>query len=116
MGRYFALTLDIPQTKIKTKAKSPKRISSNFGLLLIVLLIVSGILYLIEANSISTKGYEITKLQGRLLELRELNKSLELETASLKSIQSIEAEVRIFNFVPTGEVNYLTRNGYAYSP
>jgi len=116
MGRYFALTLEIPQAKIKMKSKIPKKLSSNFGYVLAGLLIVASIFYLIETNSISTKGYEIKKLDNRLLELRESNKRLELEAASLKSIQSIESQVRILNLVPNDAVGYFGQNGYAYSP
>ena len=116
MGRYFALTLEIPQAKIKMKPKTLKKLSSSFGFVLAGLLIVAGVLYLLETNNLSTKGYEIKKLDKRLIELEERNKRLELEAASLKSIQSIESQIRTLNLVPMTSVDYLGQNGYAYSP
>lgn len=116
MGRYFALTLGMqaqPQTKIKPKraALSPK---INFGFWVLFLILALGAAYLFSVNDTATKGYQIRGLEKQLVELKEANKRLELEAASLKSIQSIEAQARTLNLVPSGGVNYPQESGYAY--
>lgn len=116
MGRYFALALGIPaqtQTKVKPK-KSAAIHRPNFGLWIVFLLGLLGIIYLMQVNSSSTKGYEIKSLERQLTDLKEVNKRLEIETASLKSIQNIEGQVKTLNLVPSGKVYYVGSNGYAY--
>ncbi len=116
MGRYFALALNLGG-QVQTKPKSQKTKSSkiNYGFWIVVLLIVFGIAYLMQVNSTSTKGYEIKKLETKLTGLREQQKRLELEEASLKSIKAIETQVKSLNLVPSENVNYpKTKNGYAY--
>ena len=85
----------------------------NPGFWIISLIFVIGVAYLMQVNSITTKGYEIEKLEQNLLSVKEANKRLELETASLKSIQTIEAEVNTLNFVPSSGVNYFKESKYA---
>jgi hypothetical protein len=114
MGRYFALTLGIP-AQIKTKpAKAMPQSRTNWGIWIVILFFVMGVVYLTQVNSTATKGYEIKKLDTELNALKESNKRLDLETASLKSIQHIEASVKNLNLVPSGKVQYVGQNGYAF--
>lgn len=119
MGRYFALTLDFPkEPQAKTRPKTSGGVRfGNLGLWVLVFVAVLGISYLFAVNGSSTKGYEIKKLERRLLELKESSKRLELEAASLKSIQNLEATVKTLNLAPgSGSVKYLfsEQGGYAF--
>lgn len=118
MGRYFALALQMPiggakNKKIAAKIPMPK---INFGALIFILLAVFSLLYLFQINNVSTKGYEVSRLQKQVTELEEAAKRLELESASLRSIQGIEAEIRTLNMVPSGGVNYINHSGVSYRP
>ena len=73
-----------------------------------------GIIYLMQVNSLSTKGYEIKKLEQRLVELKEANGRLELESRSLKAVETIQSEAKLLNLVPSGGVNYVPGNDYAF--
>ena len=119
MGRYFALTLDLPgPTKTKGKAKkvtNPRAGGKSFGFLVLFLLVGLGMFYITQVNSISTKGYEIKKLETKLNEIKESNKRLELQAASLKSINNLESEVKTLNLVPSGDTNYLEETRYSYN-
>ena len=99
------------------KAKKPPRSwkwNLNWGVWIFVLLVVFGALYIFQANSLSTKGYEIKKLEQRQAELMESSKRFELEAAELKSIEHIESEVKTLNLVPSSGVNYVRDRDYAY--
>lgn len=117
MGRYFALALTMPgQTQIKIKPKKAKRSTSpNFGIWVFFLLFVTVASYLLLVNSLSTKGYEIKKLERKLLEFKETNKRLELDVASLKSIQGIEAEIKTLNLVPTTQASYVKDRDFSFN-
>ncbi len=120
MGRYFALTIDLPSAiqtskQIRRGRNASGQAKTKSNLWIGVLLIIIGIVYLVQVNSLSTKGYEIKKLEAKLLELKESHARLELEAAALKSIQNLEAIVKTLNLVPSGGVNYLKGlSGYAY--
>lgn len=116
MGRFFALTLALPAGGVKTKKTALKTRympKINFGVAILIFLGIFGILYLVEVNSISTKGYEIRTLEKRVFELSESAKRLQLEVAEQQSIQNIEGAVRVLNLVPSAGMNYLRDDGYA---
>ena len=115
MGRYFALALEAPsQIKTKTKAKAVAKVQINWGLWFLAVLVVLSVMYLLEVNTLSTQGYEIKKLERQLVQLKETEKKLQLEGASLQSIQSIQDSVKALNLVPSKAVNYPQQSGYAY--
>lgn len=87
----------------------------NWGSWIMVALFVLGILYLLQVNALATRGYEIKKLEKRTLELKEANGRLELEATALKSIETIEKEAKILNFVPSGQVNYVEDSNFSYN-
>lgn len=114
MGRYFALTLNMLVPAVaKNKTRKPAFMKINLGLWVISLIFVIGVAYLIQVNSITTKGFEMEKLEQNLTSIKETNKRLELEMASLKSIQTIESEVNTLNLVPSSGVNYFKESKYA---
>lgn len=79
-----------------------------------VALFFLGVVYLLQVNSISTKGYEINKLEQRLVQLKETNTRLELEARTLKAVETIKMEAKILNLVPSRGVNYFLGNDYAF--
>lgn len=98
----------------KTKVKAQVNQKTNWGLWIMISLVVFSIFYLIEINSMTTKGYEIKKFEKRITALKESEKKLELEAASLQSIQVIEESAQVLNLVPSAGMNYPSQNGYAY--
>lgn len=116
MGRYFALTFDLAaQVQTKTKTNSMINFKPVFRMGLFLALVFLGLMYVLQVNSLSTKGYELKKLERRLVELREQNKRLELEIGAAKAIQNIEAEVKPLNLVPGEKILFAgERNGYAF--
>lgn len=70
-------------------------------------------LYIIQTNSIATKGYEITTLSRQLTETRGQNKSLELTIAELRTSRAIEERIAGLNLVRAGKVEYISPNASA---
>lgn len=112
MGKFLALTLDA--RPVQTKTKSHHDIKSNQIFWIFALLACFGIFYLLIVNNLSTKGYEIKRLEKRIGELNEMQKRLGVESAALQSVQQIEETVQTLNLVPSKEINYPKGNGYAY--
>ncbi|MDP3741374.1 MAG: septum formation initiator family protein [bacterium] len=114
MGRFFALALDANVIQPKIKAKRTSNQKTNWGLWMAVALVASSIFYLVQINNLTTKGYEIKRLEKTVLELKESQKRLERESASLQSVARIEESAKILNLIPSKEVKYPDKNGFAY--
>ncbi len=85
--------------------------SCRFTLLTIVVLF--GILYIVETNSVSTKGYEISDLERRLETLQQEHQRLTVEIAGYRSMKSIEERVKGMNLVSATDVQYVNVVGTA---
>ena len=76
MTRYFALTLNANDSRVKTSSPSAPRAKSstrvkNPGFWVMSMLFIFAAFYLYQVNSVSTKGYEIQKLEQRIDALDE---------------------------------------------
>jgi len=110
--RYFALAINSnPITNPKAVTlRQPKgaffRVK-NPGIWLTVFLFVFGVAYLLQTSSVSTRGYEISKLETRLSELRVQNEKLEIEARAMTTIESIESQTRTLNLVPAAQASHI---------
>ncbi|HTL39548.1 MAG TPA: hypothetical protein VL306_01935 [Methylomirabilota bacterium] len=107
------LTLAIPQGFGKRKTKSLDS-TSQINLLLLGFIVVLGLSYLFVINSLSTKGYEIKKLQTQLNDLQSVQKSLQVQASNLQSIDHIQEAAQALNFVPSTNVTYVNDSSYAF--
>lgn len=118
MTRYFALALNSGHTAPKTRTVSARPKfdfrMKNPGIALMILLFILGVVYLLQINNLSTKGYEIKKLDQRLVELKGQSERLELEARALKAVETIQAQAKLLNLVPSRGVNYFPENDYAF--
>jgi cell division protein FtsB len=106
MSKFLNLAKKILGSKNLKLLKSEKNLRI-FRYLLILLIIILFVGNIIEINCNTTRGYEISKLQDKLAQLQDQQKTFNLEIANLKSLQSIEERVERLGMVPAGEVTYL---------
>lgn len=111
MTRYFALAINSNTPPASTaparRAKrAPWRLKTP-GMWLMLLLFASGAFYLLQTNNVSTKGYEVSKLEARLEELKVLSEKLELEARGLTTIQTIKSDTHILNLVPAADASHV---------
>lgn len=79
-----------------------------FALSLLILTSVMGFLYLQQIMQTAGSGGEVQALEQKVLELKEKQRTLELEGARLRSIQTVEQQVEQLNLVATDQVAYLS--------
>jgi len=65
--------------------------------------------YLGQVQDTASQGTDIQSLEERLIELNDRQRSLELESAQLRSLQTIEDSIPELNLVSTGSVTYLAK-------
>ena len=80
-------------------------------IILISLISFSGLLYLVQINSLATKGYEMKNLDEQISELKSKNKRLEIQIAELSSTERILAQLDKLEMVEVARVEYLKANG-----
>lgn len=85
----------------------PKKISALNALLTIIIIVV-GLTYLIQINSLATKGYEIKELENEIYTLELETSDLQSLTLELQSMNNIQTKVTQLNMVAVGQAEYLS--------
>jgi cell division protein FtsL len=106
MGKYFALSMQIPMQQTKKRTASKASVE-RLGFAVTALCLILMVSYFVQANSFSTKGFEISKLQQQVDDLAESNKKLQIEAAELQSLQRIQSEPQVTGMVPVNTVTYV---------
>jgi hypothetical protein len=85
---------------------------ATLGIITIVIVLLMSLLYLIQANSTATKGFEIEKEQERINTLNSQSEKLELEMAKLRSTKELNGLPEKLNLKPLeGELTSIQFNG-----
>jgi len=98
MSRFF-VKIDIIRKRFNRRATLSK--------IIVVLVIICGLLYLVEINNTSVKGYEINDLEQKAKKLEEQNKNIEMKVAQLQSIKVVQDKARELGMVSVGKVGYV---------
>lgn len=109
MSKFLNLAKDTFNSK-KLKIIKSERNFKTFRFLSILSVIILVIFNIVKINCNTTKGYEISKFQDKLAKLEEGRKTLNLEIADLKSLQSIEERLKKMDLIQNNEITYLAGN------
>lgn len=126
MDKYFRISKKLPRhDSCHPRCRATKRIhrasvgrlvlgQRTLAMTLLILFCCVSFLYLMLVNARETKGFEIKSLENSISELQKSQRQLEYEAADLQSIQHIQKEMNMSEFVPTTNVSYLKQeNGVA---
>ncbi|HQF56964.1 MAG TPA: hypothetical protein PK831_00445 [Candidatus Magasanikbacteria bacterium] len=81
-------------SKREIKMQWRKRfLNSSVSLTVFFVGILFGIMYMVQINSISTKGYEMNELENKITLLERENQKIQFHLASSKSMQSIQSRL-----------------------
>ncbi|MDP4001265.1 MAG: FtsL-like putative cell division protein [bacterium] len=108
----FNLTAVLPQILPKHKSKTSHSVF-YLNLAILFFIVFLGLVYLIQLNSLSTKGYEIRQQETKINDLRTQYKHLEGQVSNLQSISRIKQEASKLNFVPASDVSYINNLDFA---
>ena len=70
-----------------------KFFNSSISVGIVCIGVVFGIMYIVQMNSISTRGYEMSDLENQITLLEQENQKLEFQIASNKSMKSIQSRL-----------------------
>lgn len=77
------------------------------GFILIAVAFLAGALYLYQANSIATQGYEIREIESQIQKSEKEINNLKIREVELKSMYNIEKATENLNLVTASEISYL---------
>ncbi len=106
------LSLAIPQSFAKKQHKVSVSVKV-LNLSILSAIVLFGLVYMFEINTLGTKGYEIRKLEQQVREIQNDQKNLQIEASSLQSIDLIQEQATKLNFVPSTNVTYLKDSDFA---
>jgi hypothetical protein len=118
MGKYFELTLQVPQYQAgaatvkrreQTAADASVHLQAWHGIMMIAAVGLVAFYYLILANSGATASYRITMMQSDMSSMIQQQKKLETQRAELQSMQSIQSNPTVTAMVPVTSVTYLAQ-------
>jgi cell division protein FtsL len=107
-GRNSRKLKDIRSTKRKTVSQKVRESESLLVLLTTIFLCVVGISYILQTNSIATRGYEVEQYESQLSKLKNENQNMKNQEAELRSIKNLEPEKGRLTAVASSDINYVT--------
>lgn len=105
---YYAAAQTAQRTKTKTKYSI-----LHLNIFLLAAILIFSVTYLLEINSLSTKGYNIKQMEQKIKTLEVENKHLEVQASNLQSISRIQGQAAKSNFVPIGRADYIKDSDFA---
>lgn len=73
----------------------------------ISMIVLFGLSFVVQTNSLSTKGYAISSLEKKVTELENQNRQLEVQIAQYQSMHSIKERIKGSNLVAVGTPEYV---------
>lgn len=79
------------------------------GLLALTLVLMT--CHVLKMSSVSTQGYQISKLQKQIQQLEDDKQKIDIDVAKLSSMTSIQERIQQMQMVPVEKPQYLTYHG-----
>ncbi|OGY36918.1 MAG: hypothetical protein A3E36_01635 [Candidatus Andersenbacteria bacterium RIFCSPHIGHO2_12_FULL_45_11b] len=81
--------------------------TAMFGIVAVVLIGMFSFFYLQQVVHTASQGADVSQLEAQISSLKEQQKTIELDGARLRSLQTIQEQTGSMNLVPTDSVSYL---------
>lgn len=78
------------------------------AIILISCIIISLFLYIFQTNGIAAEGYKIRSFKKQIRELEDENKTLQVNTSNLKSINILQSKTEDLDMVQAKSIEYVT--------
>lgn len=88
-------------------------VSTSFRVGLGICVVIFGFMYVLQTNTVSAKGYQMTDLERQIRILEKETRRLDVEIAQHTSISNLESRLAQTNLVVATDVKYMTLAGTA---
>lgn len=107
MTKYIHLTKKSEMRPVSRRAVRLNTRSRLFKFGASAMLLTSVVGYVMQVNSIATKGYHIKELEGSITDLRREHDSLQAEATRLQSMAAVKDRVGSLEMVTARDAEYL---------
>lgn len=115
MTKFFHLSKKSPKKFQRLKRLMPamKTDIKTLNIIVAILIAVVGVGYLVEVNSLATRGYQIKDLETQLADLKQDQSDLQLDALSLQSMGTVSGKISGLDMVAAGQADYLSQTPVA---
>jgi cell division protein FtsL len=113
IGRAKKAKTEFRNTKRKTVSQKVRESESLLVFLMAFFLCAVSISYILQTNSIATRGYEVEQYESQLSKLKNENQNMKNQEAELRSIKNLEGEKNRLVDVASSDINYVTAGNTA---
>lgn len=106
-GRKARNTFSSRSFQTQRGSVSSGTLTFSLGFIALAVVALLGFFYLQQVIGTTSQGTDIHAIESQIVELRDKQRSLELEGAELRSLQTIEQNVEQLNLIKTDKVTYL---------
>jgi len=103
MQNTLVLNLPLPRYRLS--------LNSRFFYLIFLLLAFLLVFYIFQTSSVVSGSYQVQKYQKKIDELSGENKFLEVNSAKINSLESIDRRVQELGFEKVGKIHYIQLSG-----
>lgn len=93
--------------KQKQKTKNYRSYWRFANKLMMVLIVVGGIYFIININSLSIKGFILRELKDKVVKLNNENKNIELKIMELESYKNLNQRAEGLEMVKVDKIDYI---------
>ena len=111
-GKMRDLTLSLPLSFSKRQSGTWNS-TQKWNLVLLIGIVILAVGYLVQISSLGTKGYDIKKVEQKIQLLEDEQKTLQIESSNLQSMDQIQTQAVKLNFVPSTNVSYIQNSNFA---
>ncbi len=88
-------------------------VGTTFRGILLLIIGVSGVSYIVQTSTMSTKGYDISALKKEVNVLEQENRRLSVQIAEHRSLRSVQSRVAKLDLVVAEDVTFISNGGSA---
>lgn len=93
--------------KRKTVSERIRESESLLAVFTVCLVSIFGFSYILQTNSIATKGYEVDEYEQKLEQLQNDYKNMKAKEAELRSMKQLDAEKERLCAVSSSDINFM---------
>lgn len=104
----FSQTLFSSVRKTRNTVAFLSRHMVAVNLVLAVLTVGMALTYVVQVNTLATKGYQIRELENSIDKLKLSNQTMQIKIAETRSMENIAAKVPMLGMVKAGTPQYVS--------
>lgn len=105
---FYYNAKDKPAKKMRKEKKHHVYKKKTFNIFLSLVVLSALFIYLVQSNSLLTRGYELKQVEKKSQEVKRFRKELETKSLELQSMTIMTPKIEKLNMVEVGVAKFIT--------